>query len=558
MAKIITAQEAAGMFMDGDVVASSCFGLAGWPEEIAFAVRDRYLKEKHPKGITFMHAAGVGDWKSRGGGVWAEEGTEGLVKRVVTGHIGSEPQMVKFVQEKKIECYFWPLGCMCQWYSEVARKSPGLFTKTGLGTFLDPREDGIEINHLSTDKYSKVVMLDGEEWLFFKTFPINVALIRGTTADEKGNITFEKEAISLEALPLAQAVKASGGIVIVQAEALAKAGSLHPQHVKVPGVCVDYVVIAQKPQMQTMGTQYKAALAGHIKVPETTIPPMALDERKIIARRAAMELTPGPVNLGIGIPQGIATVCAEEGCSELFTLISESGNIGGIPGATIEFGAHYNGEAMLQQDHLFNWFDGGGLSTAFAGLSQTDKEGNLNAGTFGGRPMGPGGFINTTQHAKKVVFCGTFTAGPLEVRPESGRLTIVKEGTIRKFLKRVEQVGFSGKYAMSVGKQVLYVTERAVFELTKEGLVLTEIAPGVDLQKDILAYMDFAPIISPHLKEMPVGIFNPAWGGLKTFLGGVDGKETKLHDAGHRDRRQEPPVREKGDGNGRRESWQAA
>jgi len=529
MAKIITAQEAAGLFKDGDVVASPTFGLAAWPEEIAFAVRDRYLKEKHPRGITFMHAAGVGDWKSRGGGVWAEEGTEGLVKRVVTGHVGSEPQMVKFVQKKKIECYFWPLGCMCQWYSEVARKSPGLFTKTGLGTFLDPRVDGLEVNGLSDDRYIKIVESEGEEWMFFKTFPIDVALLRGTTADEKGNITFEKEGIATEALPIALAVKASGGTVIVQVEALAKAGSLHPQHVKVPGVCVDYVVIAQKPQMQTMGTQYKAALAGHIKVPESTIPPLPLDERKVIARRAAMELTPGPVNLGIGIPQGIATVCAEEGCSDLFTLISESGNIGGVPGATIEFGAHYNGEAMLQQDHLFNWIDGGGLRTAFAGLSQTDPEGNLNAGTFGGRPMGPGGFINTTQHAKKVVFCGTFTAGPLEYRFENGRLTIIKDGNIRKFVKRVEQVGFSGRYAMSAGKQVLYVTGRAVFELTKEGLMLIEIAPGADLKKDILAQMEFTPLISPNLKEMPVGIYQPVWGGLSEFLRGTrEGRAARL------------------------------
>jgi propionate CoA-transferase len=522
MAKIITAKEAAGLFKDGDVVASSCFGLAGWPEEIAFAVADRYRKKKHPKGITFMHAAGVGDWKSRGGGVWAEEGTEGLVKRVVTGHIGSEPQMVKFVQEKKIECYFWPLGCMCQWYSEVARRSPGLFTKTGLGTFLDPRFDGLEVNGLSQDRYIKVVEVEGEEWLFFKTFPINVALIRGTTADEKGNITFEKEAISLEALPVALAVKASGGTVIVQVERLARAESLHPQHVKVPGVCVDYVVMAEKPQMQTMGTQYKAALAGHIKVPDTTVPPMPLDERKIIARRAAMELIPGPVNLGIGIPQGIGTVVAEEGCSEMMTLISESGNIGGIPGATIEFGAHYNGEAMLQQDHLFNWFDGGGLLVAMAGLSQTDPEGNLNAGTFGGRPMGPGGFINTTTHAKKVVFCGTFTAGPFSVKADNGRLIILKEGPIRKFVKKVEQVGFSGTYAMKTGKQVLFVTERAVFELTKKGLVLTEIAPGVDLEKDVLAHMEFKPIMAPTLKLMPAGIFKPVWGQLKEILQGQE------------------------------------
>ena len=519
MEKVISPKEAAALFKDGDTVALACFGMAGWAEDVALELRDRYVREGGPKGITILHAAGAGDFKSRGSGVWAEAGMEGLVKRVVAGHLGAGPQMIKAVQERKVECYFWPLGCLCQWYTEVARRSPGLITKTGLGTFLDPRVDGAEVNGLCNDKYASIVELAGEEWMFFKTFPINVGIIRGTTADEKGNVTFENEAISLEALPLAQAVKASGGIVIAQVENLAKPGTLHPQMVKVPGVCVDYVVVAKLPQMQTMGVQYKAALAGHVKVPETTIPPMPLDERKVIARRAAMELNPGPINLGIGIPQGIATVLAEEGCGEAMTLISESGNIGGIPGnAVAEFGAHYNGEAMLQQDQLFNWFDGGGLTMAFAGLSQTDKEGNLNAGTFGGRPTGPGGFINTTQHAKKVVFCGTFTAGPLSVKVEEGKLTIVKEGPIRKFLDKVEQVGFSGRYALNAGKQVIYVTERAVFQLTREGLLLTEIAPGVDLEKDVLSQMDFLPVIADSVKQMPAGIFKPVWGELRGVL----------------------------------------
>jgi propionate CoA-transferase len=520
MIKVITAEEAAQLIKDGDVLAASTFGLAGWAEEVAYAVRDRYLKTGHPKGITFIHAAGVGDWKSRGGGIWAEEGTEGLVKRVVTSHIGSEPQMAQAVEDNKMECYFWPLGALCQWYTEVGRRSPGLLTKTGLGTFLDPRVDGGDrVNRISTEKFIKVVDFEGEEWMFFKTFPINVALIRGTAGDEKGNITFQKEAISLEALPVALAAKASGGIVIAQVETSGKAGTFHPQLVKVPGVCVDFIVVATKPQMQTMGTQYKPALDGRVKVPEATIPPMPFDERKIIARRAAMELIPGPVNLGIGIPQGIANVASEEGCGDLMTLISESGNIGGIPGVALEFGAHYNGEAMVQQDHLFNWFDGGGLTEAFAGLGQTDKEGNINAGKFGTKPMGPGGFINTTQYAKKIVFAGTFTAGGLEVKAGDGKLTIVKEGRTKKFLDKVEQIAFSGKQAWSIGKKVLYVTERAVFELAKDGLMLTEIAPGIDLEKDILAQMEFKPGISPDLKRMRKGIFTIEWGELKEILG---------------------------------------
>jgi len=271
--------------------------------------------------------------------------------------------------------------------------------------------------------------------------------------------------------------------------------------------------------MQTQGTQYKSALAGDIKVPEGTIPFMDLDERKIIARRAAMELVPGPINLGIGIPQGVANVVAEEGCAHMFTLISESGNIGGIPGEGLEFGTHYNGEAMLQQDHLFSLFDAGGLRMAFAGLAQTDKEGNINAGTFGGRPTGPGGFINTSSRAKGMVFCGTFSAGGPEVKAEDGKLVIVKEGKIKKFREKVEQIAWSGKYAWKVGQKSVFVTERAVFELTQDGLMLTEIAPGIDLEKDILALMEFKPAISPNLKEMPAGIFKPVWGGLKGILG---------------------------------------
>ena len=275
MAKVITARAAAELIKDGDTVALACFGMAGWAEDVALALRDRYAGERSPKGITILHAAGAGDFKGRGSGVWAEAGMEGLVKRVITGHLGAGPQMIKAVQERKVECYFWPLGCLCQWYTEVARKSPGLFTKTGLGTFLDPRVDGAEVHGLCDDKYASIVVLEGEEWMFFKTFPIKVGLIRGTTADEKGNVTFENEAISLEALPVAQAAQASGGIVIAQVDNLAKAGTLHPQMVRVPGVCVDYIVVAQTPQMQTMGVQYKPALAGHVKVPETTHSPDA-------------------------------------------------------------------------------------------------------------------------------------------------------------------------------------------------------------------------------------------------------------------------------------------
>lgn len=517
MAKVITAAESAALIKDGANVAAAVFGLAGWPEEVSLAVQERYKNTGHPKGITFVHAAGAGDWKSRGECAWAEDG---LVKRLVVGHVGSSPRMAQAVADNKIECYFWPLGVLAQWYTEVARKTLGLFSRVGLGTFIDPRVEGGKVNSRTTEDLIKVVELEGEEFLLYKYFPIDVGLIRGTTADEKGNITFEKEAIALEALPVAQAVKASGGIVIAQVENLAQAGSLHPQRVKVPGVCVDYIVVAEKPQWQTQGSQFKSALAGDIKIPTSSIAKIELDERKVIARRAALELQSGPVNLGIGIPQGVANVAAEEGCADMFTLISESGMIGGIPGVGLEFGAHYNGEAMVQQDHHFTWFDGGGLNMAYVGLAQADRYGNINAGTFSGKAVGPGGFINTTQSAKKVVFCGTFTAGKLAVKVEDGKLVVVKEGSQKKFLSEVEQIAFSGKYSYSFGQEAVYITERAVFVNTKDGLMLTEIAPGVDLEKDVLGQMEFKPIISPNLKLMPEGIFKPAWGELRRIIEG--------------------------------------
>lgn len=519
MNKVISAEEAALLLKEGDTVVTAPSALTGWPEELGTAIRDRYIKTGQPKGITHVHAAGSGDWGKRGGGIWADDGCEGLVKRVITSHVGASPRMAKAVQEEKVECYFWPLGVMVQWYTQVARRAPGHLTKTGLYTFIDPRLEGGRVNSISKEEFIKVVQFEGEEWLLFKSFSLNVVLLRGTTADEKGNVTFGREAIGMENLPVAQAVKASGGIVIVQVENLAKAGTLHPQQVLLPGICVDYVVVAREPQMQTSGTQFDAALCGDIKVPEAAIPTLPLDERKIIARRAAMELKPGPVNLGLGIPQGIANVVAEEGCGDALTLISEVGNIGGIPAVGVDFGAHYNGEAMLRQDNHCVWMDGGGLAMAFIGLSQTDRQGNINVGKFGPMPTGPGGFINVTQHARKVVFCGSFTARSLEVEVVDGALRISKEGKARKFLNQVDQIAFNGQRAWKAGQEVIYVTERAVFKLLEDGLMLTEIAPSVDLDKDILAHMDFKPIISADLRQMRSGIFRPQWGELKEVLG---------------------------------------
>lgn len=516
--KVITAAEAASLIEDGATIASTGFALAGWAEEVALAIEERFLKTGHPRDLTHVNAAGVGDRNMRGHSAWTAH--EGLLKRLILSHTDFQQKTMELIEGNKVEAYNFPLGVILQLHSVIARRGPGLFTKTGMGTFINPRLGGGKLNARTREDLVEVMEILGEEWLFYRKFPVNVALIRGTTADEKGNVTFEKEGLSLEWLPVAQAAKACGGITIAQVETLAKAGTLHPKQVKVPGIYVDYIVVATDPkyQQQTGRTLFNRAFTGDVKVPLESIPPLPLDGDKIICRRAAMEVKPGAINLGIGIPQGIASIISEENAGDLVTLISESGSVGGIPGVAGDFGHHYNSEASVEQHAHFNYYDGGGLDTAFFGLGECDQAGNVNASKFNGRVYGVGGFINVTQNAKKVVFTGTFTAGKLNVKVENQKLVIVQEGKHKKFLKQVAHTSFSGQYARQVGQTVLFITERAVFELTKEGMVLTEIAPGIDLEKDVLPHMEFKPLISSKLKRMPEDIFKQQWGKLKSII----------------------------------------
>jgi propionate CoA-transferase len=302
-------------------------------------------------------------------------------------------------------------------------------------------------------------------------------------------------------------------------ERIVKAGSLHPKSVKVPGVSVDYVVVSQpENHMQTIATQFNPALAGDVRVPLNSLEPMPLDERKVIARRTAMELKRGAItNLGIGIPAGVPSVAAEEGVSDQFTLSVESGITGGIPAQLGDFGTAYNADAIIEQSLQFDFYDGGGLDASFLGLAQADNHGNVNVSKFNGRPVGCGGFVNITRSTKHLVFCGTFTAGGLEVKVGDGRLEIVKEGRSRKFIEKVEQITFNGLDAAKREQNVLFVTERAVFHLTTEGLELIEIAPGIDLERDVLAHMGFKPILR-DVKTMDPGLFQEQWGGLAAAL----------------------------------------
>ena len=433
--------------------------------------------------------------------------------------------------ENKCEAYNLPQGVIAQLYREIAAKRPGLFTKVGMRTFVDPRLEGGKISDCTTEDLVELVEIAGDEWLFYKSFLVDVGLIRGTVADEKGNLTLEKEGLHMEVLPVAQAAKNSGGIVIAQVESLAVAGSLNPKDVSVPGILVDYIVVSEpENHFQTENTQYNPAFSGQVKVPLDTVVPLELDARKVIARRAAAELVPETIlNLGVGIPVNVATVAAEEGVNDQLNLTTEAGSVGGVPAGLKDFGHAYNSEAIVDHHSQFDFYDGGGLDLSVLGLAQSDQFGNVNVSKFSGRVAGCGGFINISQAAKKLVFAGTFTAGGLKEEVKDGKLTIIQEGRVKKFLKNVEQITFSGQYASSIDQEVLYVTERAVFDLQEGMLRLIEIAPGIELEQDILNQMDFTPLIAENLKEMDKGMFEENWGGLKEIILANTEKEGLLY-----------------------------
>ena len=504
--KVVSAADAVALLADGDMLATGGFVGIGFAENLAVALEARFLATGTPRNLGLVYAAGQGDGGKRG---LNHLGHVGLVGRVIGGHWGLVPALQKLAMGNQIEAWNLPQGVISHLFRDIAAGKPGHLSRVGLGTFVDPRHGGGAVNARSTAERVRLMPIDGEDYLFYKAFPIDVAFIRGTTADTDGNITMEREALTLEALAIAMAARNSGGIVIVQVERLAEAHSLNPRQVKIPGVLVDCVVVTEKPEYhpQTFAEPYSAAFAGEIRVPVGEIEPMAAGARKVIARRAALELRPNQVaNLGIGMPEGVAAVAAEERVIDLITLTAEPGVIGGIPAGGLNFGAAINTQAIIDQPYQFDFYDGGGLDIAFLGLAQADAEGNVNVSKFGSRLAGAGGFINISQNARTVVFVGTFSA-----ESKSGEHN-------PKFVREVEQRTFSGREALRRGQRVLYVTERCVFGLHAQGLALLEIAPGVDLQRDVLDRMDFAPVIEAAPVTMDAAIFRKEAMGLRARL----------------------------------------
>lgn len=501
---VVTAEDAVALVDPGDVlwVGGSGGGLVE-PDLLLKSLGDRFRETGTPAGITVVHTTGIGDRKGAGMDHLSEPG---LVTRAVGGNWGMAPRMSKMAMSNEFAAYNFPQGVMAQMCREVAGGRVGVITHVGLGTFCDPRVSGGRLNAKATEDLVQVIEIDGRELLHYRPVLPDVCFIRATTADADGNLSLEEEAARLEVLAMAQATHNSGGVVIAQVKRLAKAGSLDPRTVVVPGFLVDRVVVHSE-QRQLGEVAFNPAYSGALRGPAEGIPVMPPGPRKLVGRRALMEVRRGDVvNLGVGIADGVASVAAEEGCFEDFTLTVEQGLVGGIPAAGVSFGASYNPAAILEQPAQFDFYDGGGLDIAFLGFAQLDRASNVNVSMFNGRLIGTGGFVNITQNARTVVFCGTFNAGGLEVLLEDERLAVVTEGRHMKLVDQVEHVTFNGRRAAEQRQRVLVITERAVFAVTKQGLRLVEVAPGVDVQTQVLNLVPF-PVEANDVGEMDKRIF---------------------------------------------------
>lgn len=514
MAVILTADEAVKRIPDG----ATAFLEAMPTEEVFPAFHRVYEATGSPKDLTVVWAAGIGPFSAEARGM-NHFAHPGMVKRMILGHAGLNHKVVKVIAQNEVEAYNLPQGVVTQLFREIAAGRPGLITRVGLGTFVDPRIEGGKLNERTKacEDIVEVVEIGGREMLRYKPMKPDVAVVRGSTADPEGNITFENEALLMEALDAAMAARNSGGLVIVQVERLSDKPA-RPIDVRIPGIMVDIVVVAtsRKTHPHTLFVDYDPSYIGDSRADlSSALEAMPLNPEKVICRRAFLELKKGNiVNLGVGIPMGVARVAQEEGVLNDITLTTEIGVVGGLPQGGKNFGPAQNPSAIMSQTTMFDFYDGGGLDITCVGMAQADPEGNVNVSKLGPNVIGAGGFINITQNAGEVLFCGEFSAVGTDIAVESGGLVIRADGKAVKFVEKVGQITFSGRIAREEGRKVLFITERCVFKLVKDGLMLIEVAPGVDLGKDILQRMHFKPMISPDLKPMDPKLFLPEPMGL--------------------------------------------
>lgn len=504
--RLMNAEEAAALVKDNVTLASSGFRFAAAPEELLAAIGARFRQSGTPRGIRLVFSSAQGDNNGHGLDNLAHEG---LLREVIGGFYGTTPILRDLILADKIRGYNLPQGQLTLLYRAIAAKQPGIVTHIGIGTFVDPRIEGGRLNASTTEDLIDVVQLAGREWLFYKAFPIDVCLIRATTADEHGNLSIEREAVHMEALPLATATRNCGGIVIAQVERLVSGGTIPPHRVVVPGHFVDVVVVSARPtecHQQALGEQYNPAYSGEVRAPTLHLPSLEFGIRKVIARRAARELVPGSVvNLGQGMPEGVALVASESGMLDKLWTSLESGVIGGIPTKHVNFGVAVNPLAIIRHDDQFVSYNGGGVSMAFLGFAQTDETGAINVSRFGKQFVGCGGFIDLCQRTQRLIFMGQFDAGKSDVVVGDGKVQVRRNG-LRKFVKKVDQITLAARAAVVEGRRVSLVTERAVFELTPAGWELTEVAPGVRVEEDVVSQMDFRPIVR-SVGLMDAGLF---------------------------------------------------
>jgi len=502
MYRKVKPKEAVQFIKNNDTVAIGGGGAGhAVPDDVMKALGEYYLKTGNPKGLTVIHPCGIGDNDRRGLNHLAHEG---LIDTDIGGFWGNSPKLVDLARKNKLKGYNLPQGVLSHLMRATASGKPGILTHVGLNTFVDPRLEGGKINDITTEDIVEVIEVSGKEFLFYKTFPINVAIIRGTSVDVEGNLTMEEEVGFFAMLSIAQAAKVNGGIVICQVKRI-NTGHCDPGAVKVPGAFIDYVIEAPEQEM-TYLSPFDPSLVKRV-LPFNYEESKLKGIKRIITRRASIEIKKGYfVNIGYGMSDGVPIVAQLENIQDQITFMIEQGAIAGIPTSGLNFGAMYNPTAILDDGYQFDFFQGGGLDIAFLGFAQVDQFGNINSSRFGNVITGCGGSIDISQNAKRVVYCGSFAVKSEQTVCEKG-LQISNPGKFKKFVKQVQQISFSGKYALERNQEVLYVTERAVFKLSPKGLELIEIAPGIDLQKDILDMMEFTPVISSNLKIIPKRVF---------------------------------------------------